>query len=327
MSLHVGYVLKVYPRFSETFILNEILELERRGVRVTVFSLHAPIEGRFQPKLASVGADVVYPPTRSAHELVLRIAERRTCLAPVRHRLGAYFWEQIEGDGPLSLAYVSKAIDVAEEAAARGIQHLHAHFATSATAVARMASQLGGVPYSFTAHAKDIYLDTHSPERLRRFIADAAFVVTVCDANRLHLERLTGGRGNLQRIYNGLDLDEFRPAPVARPERFTILGVGRLVPKKGFDTLIDACALLRDRGVGRRRQVHRGVGRGARITLRCGPSAAGREEGADKRDPARAGAAAGEHGPFVARAPRCRRTDRRWSLRAAGAVCDYCFFR
>jgi glycosyltransferase involved in cell wall biosynthesis len=249
MSFHVGYVLKMYPRFSETFIVNEILELERRGARVTVFSLRVPREGRFHEKISRVAAEVVYLPNRSVHELVNLVAEQRDQLAPTKRVLSSYLWEQIEGDGPLSLAYVSKAIDVAAEVRARGIQHLHAHFATSATAVARMASRLACIPYSFTAHAKDIYLETHSLDRLRRFMADASFVVTVCDANCTPLARIGRGRGDVRRIYNGLDLEEFRPAPAARSARFTILGVGRLIPKKGFDTLVESCRLLKKRGL------------------------------------------------------------------------------
>jgi glycosyltransferase involved in cell wall biosynthesis len=144
---------------------------------------------------------------------------------------------------------VGKAIDVAEDAQARGIDHLHAHFATSSADVARGASRLSGIPYSVTAHAKDIYLDAHDPARLRSRLRDGAFVVTVCDANREWIESVGGEGTRVARIYNGLDLEEFSPRDRRPNGTFRILGVGRLVPKKGFDTLVRSCAALARRGI------------------------------------------------------------------------------
>lgn len=246
---HVGYVLKVYPRLSETFIVNEILQLERLGAQVTIFSLRTPQEGRFHEKLSLVRADVVYLPDRGPAELLKYVGERRDELSPVLPQLGDLLWSEVTASASPSVKLVGKALDLATAAAARGVQHLHAHFATSAADVARGASRLTGIPYSVTAHAKDIYLDSHDPTRLRDRLQDGSFVVTVCDANRERIETITSSGTRIHRIYNGLDLDEFRPSGSGRAPRFTILGVGRLVPKKGFDTLIRACRELMDRSV------------------------------------------------------------------------------
>jgi len=123
------------------------------------------------------------------------------------------------------------------------IGHLHAHFATEATAVTGMAARFAGVPYSFTAHAKDIFHESVDPEVLRRKLTGARAAITVSDFNLQYLRETYGQAGSrVRRLYNGLDLSEY---PYAAPERRapTIVAVGRLVEKKGFADLIDACAV------------------------------------------------------------------------------------
>jgi colanic acid/amylovoran biosynthesis glycosyltransferase len=130
-----------------------------------------------------------------------------------------------------------------------GLTHLHAHFATSATSVARLAARMAGLPYSFTAPAKDIFHANVAPEELRCKLADASAVATVSDFNVAFLrDRYGQAAEHVQRIYNGLELDRFAFQPVARNAPH-IVAVGRLVEKKGFADLIDACAVLACRNV------------------------------------------------------------------------------
>src|SRR5207249_4919271 len=123
-----------------------------------------------------------------------------------------------------------------------------AHFATAATSAARLASHFAKVPYTFTAHAKDVFHDTVDADDLRRKLRDAGATVTVSDFNCAHLRRTYGdAAARVERIYNGLDLELFPHASPAERAP-SIVTVGRLVEKKGFADLVEACALLKSRG-------------------------------------------------------------------------------
>jgi glycosyltransferase involved in cell wall biosynthesis len=137
---------------------------------------------------------------------------------------------------------------IAHEVRKRGLTHLHAHFASSATTVARLAAKLADVTFSFTAHAKDIFHDSVIDADLRWKLQDASAVVTVSDFNFDYLRDRFGPAANgVRRIYNGLQVGALSfSEPIDRSRR--VISVGRLIEKKGFEYLIDACALLAQRG-------------------------------------------------------------------------------
>ena len=240
-GFRVGYVLKQYPRLSETFILNEILGVEATGVDVSVYSLRPPTEGRFHPDLAVVKADVYYVPTvdKAAFLGAMRSlgdlrADRLADVLAFVDRLPAARRARL----------VLDAIAVASEVRRCGVDHLHAHFLTVAAHTAYLVHLLTDVPYTVTAHAKDIYRHGVNWEIAARVASHAAAVVTVCDANLAYLRaRLDGSGTRLVRIYNGLG-PQPAPAPLEARTAGLVLGVGRLVEKKGFDVLLDAFALL-----------------------------------------------------------------------------------
>jgi colanic acid/amylovoran biosynthesis glycosyltransferase len=257
--LRVGYVLKRFPRFSETFILNELLELERQGVEVEVFSLLRPPDEPRHALLSQLKAKVNYLPSAAAVDALTvkqGVAEGHAERVPLVDLVdGSMFDDAMPGKtGREMCALVLKAAVLALMVKAHGIQHMHAHFGSDAATVAMLAGRLTRTPYSFTAHAKDIY-HTYSDEqtdwRMRRAkIAEAAFVATVSDFNRKQLISIAGplAAPRIHRIYNGIDLSRFVFAPEGR-DTATILSVGRLVEKKGFADLVAACAILRDRHV------------------------------------------------------------------------------
>jgi glycosyltransferase involved in cell wall biosynthesis len=252
--LHVGFVVKRYPRYSETFVVREILAHEQAGVAIDIFSLRAPDDGHFQDLIARVRGPVsyLYFPTEAMLPDVLASASITAhhlwrALADASRELQG-LWAALEGVREAEARHVYQAAQLACQVRCRGIHHLHAPFASDAATVTRLAARFAGVPYSFTARAKDIFHETVDQEDFRRKLRDAAGVVTVSDYHLAYLRKTYGPlASHVQRIYNGLDLKEFPyQAPGDRPP--AIVAIGRLVAKKGFDDLIDACALLATRG-------------------------------------------------------------------------------
>ena len=183
----VGYVLKRYPRLSETFITNEIAALERAGQPVLIFSLHAPPDGRM-PDVGAIRADVHYVlasglKARSLWEALGEGVRALAPAAPVFSRLLAAEPRQ---------AY--QALRIAVEVRRAGVTHLHAHFGTGASEVAWLAAELAGIGWSFTAHANDIYSEAVPQAELAQRMAAANGVVTVSDYNVRYLQERHGER-------------------------------------------------------------------------------------------------------------------------------------
>ena len=240
--MRVGYVVKRYPRYSETFIVTEILAHERAGLPIEIFALLPPIDTHFQDILAQVRAPVHYllPDVPKASEL-WGAMQRTATLYPK-------FWQHLPFARGEEARDLYQSLLLAQQISQRGITHLHAHFASSPATVAMLASQFTGIPYTFTAHAKDIFHESVEQQDLHRKLSSAAAVIAVSNYNREFLKQNFGSAADrVQRIYNGLDLENLRfLSPAERPPR--ILGVGRLVEKKGFATLIEACAILKQHG-------------------------------------------------------------------------------
>jgi glycosyltransferase involved in cell wall biosynthesis len=250
----LGMILKGYPRISETFITNEILLLEKLGFPIHLFSMRQPRENFSHEKVSHIKASVDYlPETLLAplpkllyHNILLvqkRPCEYKTAVKTAfrrfsRTRKSATIKHMLQA-GYLVQHLLPK----------RSVQHLHAHFAHSPTSVALFASQMSGIPFSFTAHAKDIY--TSDPRQLREKIALARFVVTCTEYNKRYLLAITNKEiSNIYRIYHGIDTALFSGNKKEKKTTppYSILTVARLTEKKGLPTVYRALRLVYDKG-------------------------------------------------------------------------------
>jgi glycosyltransferase involved in cell wall biosynthesis len=247
----VAFVLKGYPRLSETFIAQEILALEQRGLDVLIVSLRHPTDRRSHPITAAIRAHRLYLPEYLYQEpaRVWRGWRRMRRRPGYRLALRAWLADLLRDPTPNRVRRFGQALVLAAELPA-AISHLYAHFLHTPASVARYAAQIVGLGWSVSAHAKDIW--TIPAWEKREKLAEADWAVTCTASGLAHLTALAPRSGQVGLCYHGLDLDRF-PSPQRRharsdgsdPERpVVLLSVGRAVAKKGYDDLLEALALL-----------------------------------------------------------------------------------
>jgi glycosyltransferase involved in cell wall biosynthesis len=241
----LGVLVKIYPKLSETFILEEILGLERLGLSLRLYALAPATDTITHPAVARVRAPVVtVPASPRGHMAQFMIRHARLFAAsPVRYlrALGAAG----RRGGPGRRDFM-QAGWLAGQLRADGVGHLHTHFISRPADVAELVARLAALPFSVSAHAKDIYLS--HPDDLRRKLQAASFTVTCTAFNQQTLAAIAP-QAPVHRMYHGVDATLFHPARrLAAGGMPLIVSVGRLRAKKGLDTLVDACAVLRDRG-------------------------------------------------------------------------------
>ena len=247
----IGYLARILPVLSETFVVREIAALRCLGLAVRPFSLYHPEAGVVHPEAPALINEVEVL-VRPLHPLFFL-----SHLIYLVHHPARYFgclWRYVWASGePLgrrlrSLAHFSAAPFAALRLRRAGVTHLHAHFANTAASIAMMAAFLEGISFSFTAHAYDLFVDDIL---LPAKLSAASFVVTISEFNASYLrERYPeAASADLPIIHCGVDPDMYFPRPRPTHSPACILAVGRLVFKKGFHVLIEACALLRDKGV------------------------------------------------------------------------------
>jgi glycosyltransferase involved in cell wall biosynthesis len=251
MSRHrrIGYVLKRFPRISETFVAAELIELERQGEDLTVYAVSRPEEPFRHAFVDELRSPVVYlphrplqEPLRVAHALVRVLqTDRRGWLRAARYSL----WPP----RPTGLRRLLQATVLREEMEHAGIDHAHAHFATAAARLANLAWRMGGPGYSVTTHAKDIYHEEVRVDHLRDKLAPARFVATVSSANRDYLDSILELDGKLEVVPNSVDLRRLGAARAVPGEPGLVLAVARLIEKKGLCDLVEACGLMEARSI------------------------------------------------------------------------------
>ncbi len=252
----LGMILKGYPRISETFISNEIRLLEKLGFEIHLFSMRRPREKFTHDSVKQIRAAVDYLPETLIKPLP-RLVYHNLCLAAKNPAvygaaLKTAYRRFLRTRKSATLKHLLQAGYLVHRLLPeRRVTHLHAHFAHSPTSVAMFTSRLTGIPFSFTAHAKDIY--TSDPRQIREKIGLARFVVTCTEYNRKHLRELCDGSATaIHRNYHGIDIRLFsaKKAPPKIPvPPFQILTIARLTAKKGLPTIYKALRILCDQGI------------------------------------------------------------------------------
>ena len=242
----VLYVVTRFPAVTETFVTGEWLALCGR-FRMQLVALRrsreAPVHaetGRVMPHVRFPG--VLRPGTLAAH-LAWLVRRPRTYLAVLTAVLRGALRVSLLEAAKEGVVF-AKAVAVARSAAREDVAHLHAHFASHAATAAWVVHRLTGIPFSFTAHANDLFV---APVLLDRKTADARFVIAISDYNRRVLLECCGDGCRIEVVHCGVDGDRYRWRGLDGRDPDLVLCVASLFPKKGHADLVDALALLADR--------------------------------------------------------------------------------
>jgi glycosyltransferase involved in cell wall biosynthesis len=244
----IATIVKGYPRLSETFIAQEILGLESRGIAQLIVSLRHPTEARVQDLNREIRAEVLYLPEYLKDDFSrVREGRRWAEAQPGFSRGLKAFHADLKRDPSVNRRRRFGQACVLAHELPPDVDWIHTHYLHTPASVARYAALIGGLGWSFSAHAKDIWT---TPEwELRGKLAEAAWGVTCTRANLDYLRSLCAKPEKVHLVYHGLDFSRFPPAPERTAKgrgAFTIVSVGRLVEKKGYADLLRALALLGD---------------------------------------------------------------------------------
>ena len=239
MPRRLAYLFERFPAFTKTFCAREVAELYRQKLRVPVFSIRRPNDDR-PLNISLDGVDIRYLPDSNSlrFKMLTRIAARR--------------FSHISNpkEDPRDKHRFYEAIHLGPRLEKEGITAIHAHFAGLAARTAWWIKRLFGIPYSFTGHANDIFVERPDQRlSLKQLIKAAEFVATETDFSTGYLQsKFPESANKIHRVYNGLNLEPFRMANPAAGS-LEIISIGRLIPKKGFELLVNACNVLMSRGL------------------------------------------------------------------------------
>lgn len=251
--MRVAYMMSRFPTLTETFVSNEILAVERQGVKVEIYPLMRGRDEVVQPSAAQLAARANYLPlfgigVLASHVRFIRRRPRQyltSLVHLIRDNLGKRKLLVA------ALVVFLKAVHAANLMSQANIDHVHGHFARHAALAGLIITRLTGITYSFTAHGSDIHVDRRM---LCRKLGEASFAVAISDFNRIVMEDECGAtaRAKVKVLHCGVDTELFRPRVGDRESSrgpLRILCVGTLHEVKGHVHLISACALLRDMGI------------------------------------------------------------------------------
>jgi colanic acid/amylovoran biosynthesis glycosyltransferase len=236
-----AYLFERFPSFGQTFCYREVAELYRQGVAPPIFSIRNPKGEPAQDWDARIVEHVHYLPEEKELLDDVRRASKNGRLAP------EIIAALNEWDRRTDFLRLSQAVYVGLRLQEMKISHVHAHFAGMAARTAFWITRFFPITFSFTAHANDIFAPRKFEIGLDKLAEAASVVVTETNYSENFLqERFPERADRIHRIYNGLNLAEFRRAKFSSDPPL-IVAIGRFIAKKGFANLIRACALLFER--------------------------------------------------------------------------------
>jgi len=223
-----------------------MLALERLGLELEIGSVYPPLTSLRHEHVSCLRAPIHYAPPQE----ILRISEKNAKIAGRWPRDLVEQHERKYGPGVKAEQRARNALYFADFFARNQVDHVHVHFANRAAHTALFLKEISGIPFSVTAHGQDFMKDLGSDDLLREICAAAEFVAAETDYSReLICQRCPDSAAKIHRVYNGIDLEHFpTPAQGTTNPVPRIISVGRLVPFKGFEYLVDACAELARRG-------------------------------------------------------------------------------
>ncbi len=252
----IAFVLKGYPRVSETFIAQEIFMLEQRGFPILIISMRKAREPERQPVVALIKAPIIYVPEYIWPSLQTILSENVQTFQKNPRRYLKYLtiaaWRSLcaMDDSPIK-RFLQAGWTLAK---IKSVHHLHSHFAHAPTELAWYMAKLSAGRYTISAHAKDIY--TLSKKELTRRINDSELIMTCTGFNDQYMRALPGiDKKKIHKVYHGINLENFRPTRadnlsatelLYNQEKLKLLSVGRLVEKKGYSDIFLALKILAD---------------------------------------------------------------------------------
>jgi len=236
-TVDIFYILDIFPKISETFILNEILELEKKGFRVHVLSLRAPTEIIQHEHVAHLKLAPLYFNEHHEKTLFKLFQLFNFCRkSPVTYLSGLF--ELLKYDRELRWNF-HRMIPFARLVEKYNISHIHAHFAGQAAESAMCLSLLTKVPFSFTNHGYDVYYNPHRFYKL--LVQRSKYTITVSDYNSRYLMETFDVDGDKLKVVRcGIQTDKWQPDPLVLKD-IDVITVARLHPVKGLNFLLSAC--------------------------------------------------------------------------------------
>lgn len=257
MGSKTVFVLNGYPRISETFIAQEIYLLETKGLNLEIVSLKLPREPERQPVNGMIQAPITYTPRDPFLQFIPLAANN---LKAAFHYPGNYLVALFKAIGS---SFKEKRLKTMKrffqagwyvgkkKPASHGVTHFHSHFIHDPTEFTYYVSQITKIPFSISAHAKDIY--TIPQHQIRARINSSSLLMTCTQFNVNYIRSIPGvDLHKVHKVFHGIDLGNFVPGPSMPPtqaSRIELISVGRLVEKKGYDVILQALKLLQDRGI------------------------------------------------------------------------------